>query len=155
MGMTASRAGLRCLRSQLIGCKALQACCHHKIKAVGQAMDARVGPSNVFLARRLRDKANGPLKHVMHLFSLQLVTLPAACRAWKDNDERPFLLDTVFDLLCLIDYLCTRPDVDPERIGITGRQEGKGEQNSKWPAPHTHAPGAMLCPGMSVGQQEA
>ena len=84
-----------------------------------------LGLFHVFFAKRFRDEASGPLTHVMHLFSLHLVTLLADCRAWKDNDERPFLLDTVFDLLCLIDYLCTRPDVDPERIGITGWQEGR------------------------------
>lgn len=34
--------------------------------------------------------------------------------------ERPFLLDNVWDLGVLLDYLETRPDVDAARIGITG-----------------------------------
>ncbi len=34
--------------------------------------------------------------------------------------ERPFLLDNVWDIGALLDYLGTRPDVDAARIGITG-----------------------------------
>ena len=34
--------------------------------------------------------------------------------------ERPFLLDNVWDVMILLDYLETRPDVDSARIGITG-----------------------------------
>ena len=34
--------------------------------------------------------------------------------------ERPFLLDNVWDIVILLDYLETRPDVDSARIGITG-----------------------------------
>ena len=34
--------------------------------------------------------------------------------------ERPFLLDSVWDIVILLDYLETRPDVDSARIGITG-----------------------------------
>ncbi|GMH35748.1 hypothetical protein BSKO_03616 [Bryopsis sp. KO-2023] len=41
-------------------------------------------------------------------------------RAWKDGEERPFLLDNVWDLIHLLDYLETRPDVDPHRIGMSG-----------------------------------
>ncbi len=56
--------------------------------------------------------------------------LPPPVRAWRDGLERPFLIDTVWDLLHLVDYLVTRPDVDPGRIGITGKCErGEGERD--------------------------
>ncbi len=42
------------------------------------------------------------------------------CRAWHEGVERPFLLDNLWDLSHLLDYLVTRPDVDTQRIGITG-----------------------------------
>jgi dienelactone hydrolase len=48
----------------------------------------------------------------------------ALVRAWKDGIERPFLLDTVWDLIRLLDYLETREDVDPHRIGVTGYSLG-------------------------------
>lgn len=41
-------------------------------------------------------------------------------RAWREGPERPFLLDSVWDLLHLLDYLEARPDVDAKRIGMTG-----------------------------------
>lgn len=41
-------------------------------------------------------------------------------QAWKKGGERPFLLDTVWDLVRLIDYLVTRTDVDATRIGMLG-----------------------------------
>lgn len=48
-------------------------------------------------------------------------------RSWHDarskryaRAERPFLFDTVHDLRLVLDYLCTREDVDSARIGITG-----------------------------------
>ncbi|KAL6761263.1 hypothetical protein V8C86DRAFT_2539053 [Haematococcus lacustris] len=50
----------------------------------------------------------------------------ALCRAWRDGVERPYLLDTVWDLLHLVDYLVTRPEVDPKRIGITGTYVSHG-----------------------------
>ncbi|MFN3653107.1 MAG: alpha/beta hydrolase family protein [Armatimonadota bacterium] len=52
-------------------------------------------------------------------------TLEAAMlEALRGGQERPFLFDTAYDLLRLIDYLETRPDVDPQRIGMTGFSEG-------------------------------
>lgn len=46
----------------------------------------------------------------------------AACRAWEGkSDEHPFLLDNVYDIVGLLDYLCSRPDVDCQRIGMTGK----------------------------------
>ena len=48
----------------------------------------------------------------------------ALVRAWKEGIERPFLLDTVWDLIRLLDYLETREDVDPHRIGASGYSLG-------------------------------
>lgn len=44
----------------------------------------------------------------------------AMVKAYRgESDERPFLLDTTWDLLGVLDYLCGRPDVD-QRIAMTG-----------------------------------
>lgn len=40
--------------------------------------------------------------------------------AWRGSGERPFLLDSVWDLTHLVDLLVARPDVDAARVGITG-----------------------------------
>ena len=52
----------------------------------------------------------------------------AITKAWqnKDNDhqEHPFFYDTVYDLWKLVDYLVTRADVDPNRIGMMGISKG-------------------------------
>src|SRR5262249_11298298 len=46
---------------------------------------------------------------------------PAAIlRAYIEGQEHPFLYDTVWDVLRLIDYLETRDDVDAKRIGLMG-----------------------------------
>ena len=44
----------------------------------------------------------------------------ALIAAWHGSGERPFLLDSVWDLTHLLDYLVQRPDVDAGRIGMTG-----------------------------------
>lgn len=44
----------------------------------------------------------------------------ALIRAWATGDEMPFIFDTVWDLRKLVDYLHTRADVDPARIGMLG-----------------------------------
>lgn len=52
-------------------------------------------------------------------------TLEAAMvEALKTGKGRPFLIDTVYDVTRLVDYLVTRPDVDRDRIGMTGLSEG-------------------------------
>lgn len=52
-------------------------------------------------------------------------TLEAAMlEALRTGRGRPFLIDTAYDVLRLVDYLQSRPDVDPERIGMTGFSEG-------------------------------
>ena len=52
----------------------------------------------------------------------------AIISAWKNKDsalqEHPFFFDTVYDLWGLVDYLVTRPDVDPNRIGMMGISKG-------------------------------
>lgn len=52
----------------------------------------------------------------------------AITKAWKNTDaarqEHPFFLDTAYDLWRLTDYLLTRGDVQPDRIGMVGISMG-------------------------------
>ena len=48
----------------------------------------------------------------------------AIFQAYSTGQEHPFLYDTVWDVTRLIDYLETRDDVDPERIGLIGFSKG-------------------------------
>lgn len=48
----------------------------------------------------------------------------AILRAYKTGKEHPFLYDTVWDVMRLIDYLETRDDVDAKRIGVIGISKG-------------------------------
>jgi dienelactone hydrolase len=48
----------------------------------------------------------------------------ALLRTYRTGNEHPFVYDTVWDVMRLIDYLETRPDVDPARIGIIGFSKG-------------------------------
>lgn len=48
----------------------------------------------------------------------------AIVRAWQTGREHPFFYDTVRDVMRLIDYLETRDDVDPARIGAMGFSKG-------------------------------
>ena len=48
----------------------------------------------------------------------------AMLRAYRTGTERPFLYDTVWDVMRLIDYLGTREDVDASRIGVMGISKG-------------------------------
>jgi dienelactone hydrolase len=48
----------------------------------------------------------------------------AMLRTYRTGEEHPFLYDTVWDVMRLIDYLVTRPDVDAARIGIYGTSKG-------------------------------
>lgn len=48
----------------------------------------------------------------------------AILRAYRTGTEHPFLYDTVWDVMRLIDYLETRVDVDPHRIGLIGFSKG-------------------------------
>lgn len=48
----------------------------------------------------------------------------ALVRAWRGSGEHPLYYDTVWDVMRLVDYLQTRDDVDPERIGLIGISKG-------------------------------
>jgi len=48
----------------------------------------------------------------------------AIVRAWHGSGEHPFYYDTVWDVMRLVDYLQTRDDVDPARIGLIGISKG-------------------------------
>ena len=48
----------------------------------------------------------------------------AIVRAWRDGGEHPIYYDTVWDVMRLVDYLKTRKDVDPRRIGLIGISKG-------------------------------
>jgi dienelactone hydrolase len=48
----------------------------------------------------------------------------AIVRAWHEPREHPFFYDTVWDVMRLVDYLETRDDVDPKRIGLSGISKG-------------------------------
>jgi dienelactone hydrolase len=48
----------------------------------------------------------------------------AIAHAFKTGTSHPFYFDTAWDVMRLIDYLVTRKDVDPARIGLTGISKG-------------------------------
>ncbi len=48
----------------------------------------------------------------------------AMLQTYRTGKGRPLLYDTVWDILRLLDYLETRPDVDASRIGLTGFSKG-------------------------------
>lgn len=48
----------------------------------------------------------------------------AAIRAWREKRGHPWLYETVTDTIRVLDYLVTRSDVDPRRIGMTGFSMG-------------------------------
>jgi dienelactone hydrolase len=48
----------------------------------------------------------------------------AIIEAWKTGKGHPFYFDTVWDVMCLVDYLQTRDDVDKDRIGLIGFSKG-------------------------------
>ena len=48
----------------------------------------------------------------------------AILETWKSGRGFPFIYDTVWDVQRLLDYLQTRPDVDPRRIGAIGFSKG-------------------------------
>lgn len=48
----------------------------------------------------------------------------AILRAYRTGHGHPFLFDTVWDVMRLIDYLETRDDVDASRIGVMGISKG-------------------------------
>jgi len=48
----------------------------------------------------------------------------AILAAWRTGQGHPFFYDTVWDVMRLVDYLQTRDDVDPKRIGLMGVSKG-------------------------------
>ena len=48
----------------------------------------------------------------------------AILRTYRTGKEHPFLYDTVWDVLWLLDYLETRDDVDVQHIGLIGFSKG-------------------------------
>lgn len=48
----------------------------------------------------------------------------AILRTYRTGREHPFFFDSVWDVMRLIDYLETRDDVDPARIGLFGISKG-------------------------------
>ena len=51
----------------------------------------------------------------------------AMLRSYRTGKGYSYLYDNVWDVLRLVDYLETRPDVDPKRIGIMGISKGGTE----------------------------
>jgi dienelactone hydrolase len=51
----------------------------------------------------------------------------AMIRAYRNERGHPYVFDTVFDLFRTLDYLQTRPDVDPQRLGMIGVSMGGQE----------------------------
>ena len=61
-----------------------------------------------------------PLMHYEMALKGPVPLLPMD-RAWQEGQERPFLLDTVWDVTTgVVDALVARADVDPARIAMTG-----------------------------------
>jgi len=52
----------------------------------------------------------------------------AIVAAWREKDPKkqahPFYFDTVYDVWRTVDYLQSRPDIDPNRIGLIGFSKG-------------------------------
>lgn len=51
----------------------------------------------------------------------------ALLATYRTGKGRPYLYDTVWDVMRLVDYLETRPDVDSKRIGVMGISKGGTE----------------------------
>ena len=48
----------------------------------------------------------------------------AILRAYRTGQEHPFFFDSVWDVMRLVDWLETRADVDPARLGLIGISKG-------------------------------
>lgn len=48
----------------------------------------------------------------------------AIAQAFADGKSHPLYYDTVWDVMRLVDYLQSRPDIDPQRIGLMGISKG-------------------------------
>jgi dienelactone hydrolase len=71
----------------------------------------------------------------------------AIVRTWREGREHPFFYDTVWDVMRLVDYLESRDDVDPKRIGLTGISKG-GIETYLAAAMDTRIAAAVPCIGV-------
>ncbi len=75
----------------------------------------------------------------------------AIVRAWREKDparqEHPLYYDTVYDVWRTVDYLRTRDDVDPDRIGLAGISKGGIEA---WMAAATDERIKVVVPDIAV-----
>ncbi len=75
----------------------------------------------------------------------------AIVRAWREKDpsrqEHPLYYDTVYDVWRTVDYLQTRDDVDPVRIGLVGFSKGGIEA---WMAAATDERIKVVVPDIAV-----
>jgi dienelactone hydrolase len=75
----------------------------------------------------------------------------AITRAWRTKpgqpQEHPFYYDTVWDLWRTVDYLVSRPDIDPTRIGMMGISMGGIET---WLAASVDERVKVIVPAISV-----
>ena len=71
----------------------------------------------------------------------------AILRAYHEPGEHPFFYDTVWDVMRLVDYLETRDDVDPKRIGLIGISKG-GIETYLTAAVDTRIAAAVPCIGV-------
>jgi dienelactone hydrolase len=53
--------------------------------------------------------------------------IAAILRTWRNGGEHPIFYDTAWDILRLVDFLETRPEVDAGRIGALGFSKGGAE----------------------------
>ena len=53
--------------------------------------------------------------------------LGALLTSYRTRQGHPYMYDTVWDTMRLVDYLLTRPDVDPARIALVGISKGGTE----------------------------
>ena len=68
------------------------------------------------------------LKARISAMAAETAYVEAITKAWRTKPgepmEHPFYYDTCWDLLRLVDYLATRDDVDPKRLGEIGFSMG-------------------------------
>jgi dienelactone hydrolase len=77
-----------------------------------------------FLAVAIDARYHGERVGVQKGSDAYVAAITAAWRAKPAEQEHPFFYDTVWDLWRTVDYLVTRPDVDPARVGMLGISMG-------------------------------
>jgi len=91
----------------------------HFLGGTKEEMKPLIGPlaQKGFVVAAIDGRYRGDRKNGKDLQTAMLESL-------RSGKGHPFLLDTAYDVTRLIDYLQSRPDVDPTRIGMTGVSEG-------------------------------